>query len=682
MNSDYARSLKGLISIFLILASISFNIVGGENNASENNSSLFGKILTINDSKIIPNMEYNIVIKTGTETIKSNYTSDPNGQFVISLGKSNYSEIQYVVSQNNTEIIKGTAINTETKMPLIVETTSNPAKSSETTQPATTESVTIKPVSTEPAPSLIEGIKSFLFSWVFLIILVIFVIFPIILYLMWDNIQKLLTGNDDASEGKHKNLIQMQADFHKLKVELVDDSGMRLSNKIVTANAKNNPVPQGSSRSDINGECTLDLFKGKYNINVEVGDKYESVHKEINLKSDENIQLILNRRQSLQIELVDESGTPLNGFRVRVLEAPSYVDIINPIETDNNGIAEFYISKNKQYVTSVQLTDEYIKQDKIPINNSEAKKRIQLVKRMGTLEVTVTEQATEKTFAGIPVTVTKKGTNSTNEFLTDESGKISQKIPIGDYIIRLKPGSFPLYESSEKYIAVIENRMSKIIIDFKFNFQSKPQDVQLINTIREKLETSYKEVSAYDACIPLFFKRVGEKPTKLVENITKRPIEFLGAKTSPDEIIPHILKTAEFISGEISRIMREKSNVDFYYSIQKLDPVNDLNVSDYSNEKFRELVHDIENYHKNHKTEIGNKLHEIDAELTQLSGDLTIQPVADLWRVAQKLQENSLNESDIKKRGVMLFLNDKLLDHVREMYNKEEVKARLKFSMV
>jgi len=658
--------------IFLIISTVSMGSVAGENNATLNGDEL----IIMNNSRISPNTSYHIVIqKEGKQIFESDNPSDSVGNFLIKNEAINQPEIEYSVNQKDAVIIKDFVKNNKNVKTSNVEAASTPPKSSETKQPETAPT----PAPT-PKQSLIDYLKSF-DPLVLIIILVIFVIFPTILYLMWGNIKKLLTGNDDASEGDNKNLIQRQSDFHKLKVELMDESGMRLPDKIIKAISKNNPVPQGSSKSDINGECTLDLFKGKYTINVEGGGKYENISKDINLKSDENIPLTLTRRQSLQIELVDESGAPLRGFKVRVLEAPTYVDIISPIETDNNGIAKFFISKNKQYVTSVQLTDEYIKQDKIPINNSESTKRIQILKRMGTLEITVAEN-TGKTFAGIPVTVTKKGTNSITEFSTDEAGKINQKIPVGEYIIRLKPSSFSLYESGDKTASVTENRMSKIILDFRFNYQAKPQDKQLIETIKEKLETSYKEVSAYDVCIPLFFKRVGEKPTQLVKNITERPVEFLGAKTSPDEMISYILKTAEFITGEISRIMREKSNVDFYYSIHNLEPVNDLNVSDYSQVKFRELVRDIENYHKNNKTEIGNKLHEIDAELTKLSGDLTIQPVADLWRVAQKLQERSLNEPDIKNRGVMLFMNDKLLDHVREMYSKDEVKARLKFSMV
>lgn len=661
--------------IFFIILIISLNIAGATTKGV-----LDGDKLTITNESLIKGSNYTVqYINEQITIMRFDATAYENGSVEIQPPNLS-SEIRitevFVVDRNNTPVTEKISLD-NLKPPFEANT--------QVSKPKPTKLKPTPPESTPPEPtqSLIGGFKEFILSWTFIIILALFILI-LVIYYFWNSITKLLTGNDDISDGQYRNPIQMQSDLHKLKVELMDESGIRLSGKIVKAIIKNSPFPQTSSRSDNNGECTLELLRGKYSIIAEGEEKYESVSKEINIKGDENIQLTLTRRQLLQIEVVDESGAPLRGIKVRVLEAPTYVDIISPIETDNNGIAKLFLSKNKQYVTSIQSPkDEFIKQEKMPINNSETIKRIQLIKRTGTLEVTVTEQATGKTFAGIPVMVTKKGTNSINEFLTNDAGKINEKILVGDYVIRLKPGSFSLYESSEKYTAVTENRMSKIILDFRFNYQDNPQDRQLINSIKEKLETSYKEVSAYDKCIPLFFKRVGEKPTQLVESITKRPVEFLGAKTSPNEMISYILKTAEFISGEISRIMREKSNVDFYYSIQNLDPVNDdLNVSDYSQEKFRELVRDVENYHKNHKTEIGNKLHEIDGELTKFSVDLNVQPVADLWRVAQKLQENSLNESDIKKRGVMLFLNDKLLDHVREMYNKEEVKARLKFTMV
>jgi hypothetical protein len=646
--------------------------------AAENKATLNGNVLKIEDSRITLNTPYSIVIYNEGKIIFRNNYSGMDGNILIDDKTLNYPTIKYIINQNNIEILNGTISNEQTlkidkkkeEAPLaeVTKTSLDPTTSSQASEtPAPPDSKT---------PSTFWGIDQIYF--------IIFGVFLIVLVAAW-YLYRTARDSADQPDSYSNELPQLQSNGHKLKIELMDDTLNKISDKIINITNKKNGS-QSSYRPNINGEYNLpDLIKGTYIIKVEGGEKYEDASKEINICEDNNIQIPLTRRQPLQIELVDESGTPLRGMEIRVLELPSNVDLLrqSPKETDNDGVAKFYLSKNKQYVTSIQsIKGDFIKQEKIPINNSETTKRIQLIKRTGTLEVTVAEQPTGKTFASIPVTVTKKGTNSTDDYLTDEAGKINKKIPVGEYIIRLKPSSFSLYESGDKTASVTENRMSKITLDFRFNYQAKPQDKQLIDTIQEKLEISYKEVSAYDACIPLFFKRVGEKPTQLVKNITERPVEFLGAKTSPDEMISYILRTAEFMTGEISRIMREKSNVDFYYSIHNLEPVTDLNVSDYSQDKFRELVRDIENYHKNHKTEVGNKLHEIDAELTKWSGDLTIQPVADLWRVAQKLQESSLNESDIKKRGVMLFLNDKLLDHVREMYSKDEVIARLKFSMI
>ncbi|MCK4797317.1 MAG: hypothetical protein KAT05_08035, partial [Spirochaetes bacterium] len=231
-------------------------------------------------------------------------------------------------------------------------------------------------------------------------------------------------------------------------------------------------------------------------------------------------------------------------------------------------------------------------------------------------------------------------------------------------------------------VTINQDQTTTTTLDFKFNYKPQSDVASKANSIIQELTTSYNEVSAYDNGLPLFFKKVGIKPIELIDRIMKRPVEFLGTNTNPDEIISHLLSTAESVSDSVSSVMRDKSNVDYYFSIQNLPPIENLVLSDYSADKFNELVNDTENYHNNHLRDIGNKLMAIDTEITQASGELTIQPVADLWRVAQKLLDDSNNEPNPKKKGVMLFVNDKLLDHVREMYTIEEIRERLKFSML
>lgn len=467
---------------------------------------------------------------------------------------------------------------------------------------------------------------------------------------------------------------------YKLKVEL-NDGNARIPDRIIEITNKDR-FPKANGKSDLNGSYTFELPKETYIINVKGGENYEDFSEKIRLSDDKFYTITLVKKHILQIEVVDESGKPIKGISVKVKESGSGVEAPGNSETDVNGIAKFTLSRNKQYTASVSaLMMGYVIPGDIAITPSDTPKKITLKKKEGMLEITVTEQG-GKLFAGIPVTVVRKGTNQVMEFISDNNGKINWKVLIGDYTVNIKPAASQLYDTSEKQVTVLENKRVSVVLALHFNYQPKNETITAVNKHYDKLNNSFIEVSAYDRCIPLFLKSVGETPLKLIERIIKRPVEFLESKTTPDEIINNILSTEEIISEEISRIMREKSNVDFYFSIKKLPQVEDLVVSDYSQEKFNELIHDTSNYHKNHFREIGNKLHDIDTELTDLSRSLTIQPVADLWRVAQKLQDNCNNEPDVKKKGVMLFINDKLLDHIKEMYTREELRERLKFSLL
>ncbi len=665
MKAGFFMKGLGIFFIFLIIAS--FGIIG---DAAVNNSTLNGSVLIIYDSKIIPNKSYQIVVqKDGTQILDVKNTSNLERKLVIEDEKLNISKIFFAVNYNNSEIVNDTLTNLVIPIETSTPKQTEPPKTATITPAAT---VTATPTQTPAA-----GKTSFWEKYgIILIIIGLFIIsVSALLYL-----SKLKQEKDPEQRLVSPSIATL---VNQLQIDLFDESGfVRITDAKVRAIDKRGMPYHASVGSD--GTYLLELPKGTCKIEVDGGGNYESTSREVKIPyKEERIKISLIKRLPVQIEVVDETDNPASGINVSVKETTSLVDANgSPGVTDNSGFAKFTISKNKQYAVSVRgQTKDFIDQMNIPLSSSETTKRIQLFKRAGTVEITVSEQATGKPFAGIPVGLTNKGTSQTIDFVTDNSGRINQKLSIGDYIIRLKPSTPPLYDSIEKQVTIIENRTSPVALDFKFNYQPKTEFLNSISKINEKLNTGFKEVSAYDTCIPLFFKKVGEKPTQLVDKIIKRPAEFLGAKTSPDEIIKYTLSTGGFLADEISRIMKEKSNVDFYFTIQNLPHVDDLTVSDYSQEKFSELVRDTANYHKNHFREIGNKLNEIDNELTQLSGILTIQPVADLWRVAQKLQENSINETDAKKRGVMLFINDKLLDHVREMYTKEEVKARLKISM-
>jgi len=473
----------------------------------------------------------------------------------------------------------------------------------------------------------------------------------------------------------------MVQENYKLNVELNDGTARIPDRTIIVTNKNDTPI--SSNKSDFNGSCTFNLPKGTYNIHVKGGENYEDKSEKIKLSDDKSYIITLVKKQFFQVEVMDESGKPISGIYVRVKESGSGVDAPGNTNTDANGIARFTLSRNKKYTASItSLTQDYTIPGSIEITSSDTSKKFILKRKEGMLEITVKEQAKGQNFSGIPVIAVKKGTNQVLEFISDSNGMIKQRVAVGDYTIKIKPGASQLYEAIEKQVNVPENKLVPVTLDLRFSYKPSLQTLTEIKKHYEKLNNSFKEVSAYDRCIPLFFKSTGERPLRLIERIINRPVEFLGSRTTPDEIINHILSAEDIISEEISRIMREKSNVDFYFSIQNLQQMDELTVSDYSQEKFNELVRDISNYHKNNFREIGNKLHDIDTEITDLSRSLTIQPVADLWRTAQKLQENCNNEPDVKKKGVILFINDKLLDHVKEMYTREEVKERLKFSML
>jgi len=669
------------VIVFLVVlawALLLVNIVDAAEPTGELNGTFDGDKLILKHINITEGRQYSIKIGGG---YAGEYQPDIVNNGYIEFNKSELKNIKNI-SVELYEIVNGTSNKISDKKSFSnqnIGTDPNPTPTETSNEESISDSSeTSKESENKTANS--ESIFSKLFSNIF------FNIFLIILGLIcagWALYKLGFIGSKRDEEPRRISRVPEVAvqTSYKLRVEL-NDGTARIPDRIIEITNKDR-FPKANGKSDLNGSYTFELPKDSYIINVKGGENHEDYSKEIKLSGDNLSTITLVKKQHLQVEVVDESGKPITGIYVRVREFGSGMDAPGNPETDINGIARFVLSIKKKYTASINaLTQDYGIPGSVEITSSDTSKKFILKRKEGMLEITVTEQGKGQTFAGIPVIAVKKGTNQVLEFISDSNGMMKKRVAVGDYTIKIKPGASQLYEASEKQVNVPENILVPVTLDLRFSYKASDQTITAINKHYDKLKNSFNEVSAYDRCIPLFFKGVGERPLKLIERIIKRPVEFLGSGTTPDEIINHILSAQEIISEEISRIMREKSNVDFYFSIQNLPQVEELNVSDYSQEKFNKLVQDLSNYHKNHFREIGNKLHDIDSELTDLSRSLTIQPVADLWRTAQKLQEYCNNEPDARKKGVMLFINDKLLDHVKEMYTMEVVKERLKVSLL
>ncbi len=672
---------KGAVTCFIILmvASFSISIVRAENGT------LDGDTLTL-EGNFLKNNSYNLFFKD--ISVEFNLTGS-DGNLVININDKQYPDSLKNLNSKSNFTVRVTNSSARDNKPIEFTVNNSYSESSlQSSLPSTREKMQTSTPTTpaqEEKSEEAEDEKQDIFDkfpgGIVGMVIGILMLITIILILAFQfGYPNFLFKKDEEPRRLSQVPEQVVQTTYKLKVELNDGTAKIPDRTVKITNKSNYPISE--TKSDPNGSCIFELPKGTYNIYVKGGENYEDHSEKIRLSEHKSSIITLVKKHILQIEAVDESGKPIRGLFVKVKESGSGIDAPGNSETDVNGIAKFTLSRNKQYTASVSaLMMDYVVPGNIAIAPSDTTKRIILKKKEGMLEITVTEQA-GKLFEGIPVTVVRKGTNQVMEFISDNNGKINQKVLIGDYIVKINPSASQLYDASEKQVTVLENKRVSVVFALHFNYQPKNETITAVNKHYDKLNNSFIEVSAYDRCIPLFLKSVGETPLKLIERIIKRPVEFLEFKTTPDEIINNILSTEEIISEEISRIMREKSNVDFYFSIKKLPQVEDLVVSDYSQEKFNELIHDTSNYHKNHFREIGNKLHDIDTELTDLSRSLTIQPVADLWRVAQKLQDNCNNEPDVKKKGVMLFINDKLLDHIKEMYTREELRERLKFSLL
>ncbi len=260
------------------------------------------------------------------------------------------------------------------------------------------------------------------------------------------------------------------------------------------------------------------------------------------------------------------------------------------------------------------------------------------------------------------------------EVRTDEKGiAIISDVPFGKYDLTVTKETYKT-ESATQVIKEIQQDV-KIFLkpDIKLNEEYALKCEQLRHSLNESMK---KLSSACDMCIPEYYKNVCFELIKLNETIAITPV-YVYADQSVDKINA-LFKITGMICKEMELILTNSENITEFITMAergiKATPKITINSADYDN-MVRAYMKDPTEFSLKYKTQILNKLHETDKEITDKLQVFNINPVANMWSISQNIIAHAKNEHE---EVASLLLANILLDATKNMFKTYEIIKRLK----
>jgi len=243
-----------------------------------------------------------------------------------------------------------------------------------------------------------------------------------------------------------------------------------------------------------------------------------------------------------------------------------------------------------------------------------------------------------------------------NTIYTDNQGLCTLTLQNGEYVLTVEKN---LSEKVTKHIRVEKNDKIEIILFPLLSLSVEDRD--RVQQAYSMVLNAFNEIhSGYDRMIPKYMKKVAEKIVKEIEKQSSS-VNF----ASPEEYkkaIEEYVRAAEISMPIIASGMVERRNMLLYAKLSEISP----------NER-DEDPDELPDFEKMSISDAMRRLSDIDNTLIYEITNITIYPVAALWKSAKTLLENP-NEANANIAGIILSSAEKML-------KDEKVKKRLKVTI-
>lgn len=268
---------------------------------------------------------------------------------------------------------------------------------------------------------------------------------------------------------------------------------------------------------------------------------------------------------------------------------------------------------------------------------------------LSVIEIRVkTKDNTEVKNAGITI--------GENTVYTDNCGLCTLTLQNGEYIMTVEKS---LSEKLTKHIRVEKNDKIDVILSPSLSLSVEDKD--RVQRSYGQVLNAFNEIhSGYDRMIPKYMKKVAERIVKEIEKQSSS-VNFTSSEEYKKAIEEYV-RSAEISMPIIASGMIERRNVLLYAKLSDISP----------NEK-NEDPDELPDFERMSISDAMRRLSEIDNTLIYEITNITIYPVAALWKSAKTLLENP-NEANAHIAGIILSSAEKML-------KDEKIKKRLKVTI-
>lgn len=233
-----------------------------------------------------------------------------------------------------------------------------------------------------------------------------------------------------------------------------------------------------------------------------------------------------------------------------------------------------------------------------------------------------------KTPLGIPIKNSKiliESQKSRQEVNTNSEGMSTLIVPKGEYLLSIERD---LCESQMKHIAI--NKNEKFEITLSLAAKITPEQRNRLQLAYGTVLNAYNEIhSGYERTIPKYFVKVAEKVVKEIEKQVEN-VNF-NSKEEYDKVMNEYINAAEISMKILATGMLENRNILLYAKLSQ----NEMEIEP-------PIFQDVEKISISDAYRI---LSEVDNVLIYEIRNISIYPVAVLWRIAKRLLDEPTDAS-------------------------------------
>jgi hypothetical protein len=257
---------------------------------------------------------------------------------------------------------------------------------------------------------------------------------------------------------------------------------------------------------------------------------------------------------------------------------------------------------------------------------------------------------------------------------TDEEGKaVFEEVTRGRYRIRVNRKFYQPVEAEHLFRGPEE----QIRLELSPRIGLREEHTERLKAALEEVKRSYGAVAHLDTCLPGYLKSVAENIVDFVETSSDIPGD------SYEDAIEYMVATAEKVCGELGEVILDWRNVRLYEVGGKAE--GECRAKSFGDhEKLEKAVSDPGKFVENNLPQLRRRLELLDGEITGMIGELTITPLAGIWKIAEGLVLDALsvssrgNEKAMLRASMELIFADSILGCMEEMLGMEDVLERLR----